>query len=149
MLLLAACGDNYVSNIPNYQVNLRLDLVSTYPTFKNSANEYLLFENRIFETDRIGFAGVLVYSSISLDESGNTQYFAFDMACPYEVDKDVKVYPVKIDSVNYDLGRVKCEKCGSVFNIAYGYGLPESGPAKKALKQYHTSLSGNYLYIYP
>lgn len=141
-----ACNDTYVSSIPNYPVSLQLSLTSTYPTFKNSSNEYLLIEleNRRFDTDRIGFGGILVYTGISLDDSGNTQYYAFDMACPYEADKTIKVHPIE-----GSLGKVQCETCGSIFDISFGFGAPTEGPAKEALKKYRTSLSsnGDVLYI--
>lgn len=139
---LSGCDDSYVSSIPSYPVSLQLHLTSTYPTFKNSTNQFLLFEKRVNETDRIGYGGILVCTGISLDDSGNTIYYAFDMACPYEAKKDVRVYPVK------DVDQVKCEKCGSVYNVGYGWGDPASGPATEILKRYKTSLSGDVLYIY-
>ena len=139
----SGCDDNYVSSIPSYPVSLQLNLTSTYPTFKNSTNQFLLFEKRVNETDRIGYGGILVCTGISLDDSGNTIYYAFDMACPYEAKKDVRVYPVKDG-----LGEVKCEKCGSVYNVGYGFGDPASGPATEILKRYKTSLSEDVLYIY-
>jgi len=135
-----------VSSIPNYPVNLQLNLTSTYSTFKNSVNQYLLFEKRINTYDAVGYGGILVCSGIGLDDSGNSQYYAFDMACPYEVDKDIKVYPDKDG-----LGTVVCEKCRSVYDVGYGSGHPVSGPAKDAkeiLKRYKTSLNGDNLYIY-
>lgn len=138
-----SCNDNYVSSIPNSPVNLQLNLTSTYSTFKNSVNQYLLFEKRINAYDAIGYGGILVCSGIGLDDSGNSQYYAFDMACPYEVDKDIKVYPDKDG-----LGKVVCEKCGSVYDVGYGFGNPVSGPAKEILKRYKTSLSGDNLFIY-
>ena len=149
MAIWSGCDDNYVSSIPSYPVGLQLNLTSTYSTFKNSTNQFLLFEKRINETDRIGFGGILVYSDVDLDDSGNTIYYAFDMACPYEVKRDVRVYPVKDG-----LGQVKCEKCGSVYNVFSGSGYPEpnsgpaAGPAAKILRRYNTSLSNDDLFIY-
>ena len=55
MAIWSGCDDNYVSSIPSYPVGLQLNLTSTYSTFKNSTNQFLLFEKRINETDRIGF----------------------------------------------------------------------------------------------
>lgn len=92
--------------------------------------------------DRVGFGGILVCSGINLDDAGNTIYYAFDMACPVEVSKDVKVYPLK-----NDLGKVACEKCGSVFDVGQGFGYPVSGAAKVSLRHYRATLSGNYLII--
>lgn len=139
---LAGCDDSIRSSIPDYFVSLQLNLTSTYPNFKNSTSQYLLFETRKFETDRIGFGGVLVCSGVGLDDYGNTIYYAFDMACPYEVNKDIKVYPIK-----NDLGKVACEKCGTVYDVGFGFGNPLTGPAKETLKRYRASLSGDILYI--
>ena len=136
------CYDNVQSSIPDLPVSLQLNLTTTYPTFKNSSNQYLLFEKRYLETDRIGYGGILVCTGVALDDYGNSTYFAFDMACPYEADKDVKVYPDE-----NSLGKVVCEKCGSVFDVGYGFGNPLSGPAKETLKKYRTTISGDYLIV--
>lgn len=137
-----SCNDNYVSSIPSYPVNLQLNLTSTYPNFKNSWNQFLIFDKRIFESDRIGYGGILIYSG-GLDDSGNTAYFAFDMACPYEAQSKVRVYPVE-DS----LGEVKCEKCGSVYDVSFGFGNPTSGPSTEILRKYKTTITNDVLYVY-
>jgi len=139
--VFTACDDSYVSSIPSYPVSLQLNLTSTYPTFRNSFNQFLLFEKRIYETDRIGFGGIIIYSGI--DDSGNTGYYAFDMACPYEAQSNVRVYPVK-----ESLGQVKCDKCGSVYDVSFGFGNPVSGPSTEILKPYKTTLTNDVLYVY-
>ena len=132
--LLTSCNENAISSIPDWPVSLQLNLTAEYPTFKNSVNQHLLFETRVKETDRVGYGGILVYTGF--DE----QYYAWDMACPYEADKSIKVYPNGV-------GEAVCEKCGSIFNISYGFGFPTEGPSKQALKKYRTSLSGDQLFI--
>ncbi len=139
--VFTACDDNYVSSIPTYPVSLQLNLTSTYPVFKNSFNQFLLFEKRIYETDRIGFGGIIIYSGF--DDAGNTGYYAFDMACPYEAQSIVRVYPIE-----GSLGQVKCEKCGSVYDVSFGFGNPVSGPATEILKRYKTTVTNDVLYIY-
>ncbi|HJV78250.1 MAG TPA: hypothetical protein VJ602_07685 [Paludibacter sp.] len=133
-LSVASCNDNVVSSIPDYPVNLELNLTSTYPTFRNSHNQSLTFLKGITITDRIGYGGILVYTSF------DGTYYAFDMACPYEAKPTVRVYP-------NNLGQAVCEKCGSVFNLGYGLGDPQSGPAKEILKRYRATLSGDILYV--
>ena len=130
----SSCYDNVISSIPDYPVRLQLNLTTTYPTFKNSVNQHLLFEKRIFETDMIGYGGILVYSGF------DGIYYAFDMACPYEAKSTIKVYP-------NDVGQAVCKECGSVYDIGYGIGNPSSGPAKEVLKRYKASISGDVLYI--
>ncbi len=129
-----ACYDKVISSIPDYPVYLQLNLTTTYPTFRNSVNQYLLFEKRIFETDAIGYGGIIVYTGF------DGEYYAFDMACPHEAKIEIKVKP-------NDLGQVVCSECGTVYDISYGIGNPVSGPAKETLKRYRTSLSGDVLYV--
>ena len=116
-------------------VYMELNLTTTYPTFKNSVNESLVFERPVLATDRIGYAGLLVYSGFDM------MYYAFDLACPVEADPKVKVKP-------NDLGQAVCETCGSVYNISYGIGNPEEGPAKETLRRYKTALQGDLLIIF-
>lgn len=140
-----SCDDNYVSSIPALPVSLKLDLSGKYNTFRNSSNQFLLFEKPIFAADRVGFGGVLVYSGISFDDLGNYVYYAYDMACTYEVSQDAKVYPVE-----NSIGQVKCSKCGSVYDVSFGFGNPVSGPSKEILRRYYVTVGPNqtYLYVY-
>jgi len=143
--LFGGCKDNYVSSVPAMLVSLKIDFSGKYNTFKNSSNEFLTFETPIYDADRLGFAGILVYSSPQVDEYGNTIYYAFDMACTHEISRTAKVYPIK-----GSLGKVKCNKCGSVFDISFGVGHPDntSGPAKEVLRRYKVTITENYLYVY-
>lgn len=139
MLLLAfqiaSCDDSYQSSIPIYPVNLQLSLTSTYPNF-NSPNQFEVFEKPKIVTDRIGFGGIIVY--IGLDNN----YYAFDMACPYEAKRNILVYP---DSTG--LAQVKCKTCGSVYDVSFGIGNPIAGPSKELLKRYRVSNQGDFLYV--
>ena len=146
-LLSTSCVDNYVSSIPDYLVGIQLNLTSTYPTFKNSTNQSLIFIKgvtpNIPEGEFTGYGGIIVCSEIMVDDYGNTIYCAFDMSCPYEHKPNIRVYPKK-----NGFGQVICDSCKSIFNIGYGYGdpTPES-KAKEFLKRYRAQLSGDYLTI--
>lgn len=136
IVVLSGCYDNYISSIPNYPVRLQLNLTSTYSTFKNSVNQYLIFNKPVNANDLIGFGGVLVYTGFD----GN--YYAFDLACPHEApEQNLKVVP-------NEEGKAVCETCGTVYNISYGIGDPIEGPSKETLKRYKTSLQGDWLNIY-
>ena len=126
-------------------VSLKLDFNGKYNTFKNSSNVFIEIENPDTYADKIGFAGIIVYSSPLPDEYGNSIYYAFDMGCTHEIDKTAKVYPI-VGS----LGKVKCNKCGSVYDISFGVGHPDntSGPAKEVLRRYKVTVTENYLYVY-
>lgn len=132
--LLVSCDNSYNSSIPDFPVHLELNfLEADYSKLKNP-NQYLIIDKRIKETDRIGFSGVLVYTDF------DGKYCAFDLCCPYEAQRDIKIMP-------NDIGEAVCEKCGSVFSIAYGIGNPISGPAKQPLKRYKAIVQGDVLYI--
>ncbi|MDP4238629.1 MAG: hypothetical protein Q8904_04055 [Bacteroidota bacterium] len=133
-LSLVSCNDNVISSIPDFPVYLALNLTTTYPTFRNSYNQYLVFKKPVFVTDRIGYGGILVYTDLSGD------YCAFDLSCPYEAKQDIRVVP-------NSSGQAVCEGCGSVFVISDGIGYPLSGKAKETLKRYKATLSGDVLYI--
>lgn len=137
---IVGCKDNVQSSIPDYLVYLQLNLTSTYPTFKDNPLQFITFEKAIKTTDRIGFGGIVVCTGMTFDDSGDIEYYAFDMACPYEVKSSVKIHPNSEDNL-------VCDKCGSVFDIKSGSGMPTSGPAKEFLKKYRTSLSGDVLYV--
>ena len=133
-LQCVSCDDIHHSSIPDYPVQLNLDLISLYPTFINSYNKYLIFEQKKYMTDYIGYGGILVYSGFD----GN--YYAFDLSCPYESKSNIRVKP-------NDIGQAICDSCKTVFQIAYGNGDPMSGPAKEGLKRYRAVLNGYYLHV--
>jgi hypothetical protein len=133
-LQLTGCDDTYQSSIPNFYVNLRLDLASTYPTFKNNPNHYLVFTKPVYATDGVGFGGILVFCG------WDNNYYAFDLACPYEAKQKTIVHP-------NDIGQAICDSCKTVYDISIGVGNPISGPAKQTLKHYKANLSGDILYI--
>lgn len=134
-ITLSGCNDNVVSSIPDYPVYLALNLTTTYPTFRNSINQYLVFKKAVLVSDLIGYGGILVYTDLTGD------YCAYDLSCPYEAKRTIRVVP------NTDEAHAVCEGCGSVFNIGDGIGEPLSGPAKQTLKRYKTILSGDVLYV--
>jgi nitrite reductase/ring-hydroxylating ferredoxin subunit len=135
---IASCDDNYQSSIPDFPVNLPLNLTSTYPTFKNSNNQFLLFENSKNKSyplgQYVGYGGILVYTGF------DGEYYAFDMSCPYEAKQTTRVHP-------NDIGQAICDSCHSVFDLGYGIGNPSTGPAKEVLKKYRAILNGDVLYI--
>ncbi|MBD5210098.1 MAG: hypothetical protein HDS69_03440 [Bacteroidales bacterium] len=87
-----------------------------------------------------GFGGILLVSDIH----GNPQ--AFDLACPVEAQRSVRV------TVDTDLQKARCPRCHSVYDIFTNYGLPVEGEAAQkgyALRHYHTGAGyqGQYLII--
>lgn len=138
-----ACNDNYISSVPTTMVSLKIDLSGKYNTFKNSTNEFLTFEKPEIFNDRVGFAGIIIYSGINFDDNGNSIYYAFDMACTHEIKQDAKVLPVE-----GKYGEVKCTKCGSVYDVSLGFGNPISGPSKEKLRKYKVTVTETNLFVY-
>lgn len=135
LYVLYGCQDEIVSPIPYRQVYLQLNLTASYPIFKNSVNQYLIFDRRINVTDAVGYGGILLYTGFD----GN--YYAFDMSCPYEANSNIKVRP-------NNLGQAICDSCHSVFDISWGVANPiPPSKATKVLKHYKASLYGDVLYV--
>jgi len=128
--LFLSCEDEIYSPIPNAQVNLELDL-----DFEDSSLEAKL-AHKIFtqprkEIDRLGFGGILVINGFGIN---TVDLYAYDLACPIEVDRNIKVKP------DGTTGKATCPECNAVYDIAYGAGRPESG-TKHSLRSYRVSPS--------
>ncbi len=119
--LFACDNPEQVSSIPNYTVYLERNL-------NLEAQELLAmggsktFTTVSKQTDAFGYGGIIVYHS-SFEQG---QFYAYDMACPNEVSRTVRVQPEMIQA--------KCEKCGAVFSLETGNCV--AGEAKEGLKIY-------------
>jgi nitrite reductase/ring-hydroxylating ferredoxin subunit len=124
---LLGCEPEQVSSIPNYTVYLER-------TLNLEAQELLApggsktFTTPSKQTDALGYGGIIVYHSSY--EQG--QFYAYDMACPNEISRTVRVTP-------YNAIQVKCEKCGAVFSLETGNCV--EGEAKEGLKIYQAIAS--------
>lgn len=80
--------------------------------------------------DKTGFGGLLLVCD------PNGEYLVYDLACPVEAKRDVRI---SIDATNPLAGIAKCSKCGSTYDL-YSLGTPASGEAlskKYGLQRYH------------
>lgn len=124
------------SSIPDYPVSLGLNLVASYPILRDNTNSYVIIDKARTQMDKIGFGGILIYFGY------DNRYHAFDLSCPHEASKSVKL------KMNSDqLGQAVCESCKSNYNIIYGCGNPTNGPSKEFLKRYKTDLKGDILTV--
>ncbi|MGC9151860.1 MAG: hypothetical protein ACP5F6_08905 [Microbacter sp.] len=135
MLLFActewSCNTN-TTTIPLAPVNLQVNLLQqTNLTAIGSYQSYITPNSGL---EALGFGGILVVHT--LDDT----YAAFDLACPYEAQQNIRVV------VQPDL-TAKCPVCGSVYRIMDGTGWPISGPSRHKLQQYHVYPSGTTLNI--
>jgi hypothetical protein len=125
ILLLSSCEEELTSPIPNAPVNITLDLDFADSDLVPALAIKSITKPRV-ATDRIGFGGILIINGYS--SNGATTLFAYDLACPVEVDRNILVVPDNI-------GKARCSQCGAVYNTAYGSGIPESG-SKYPLRSY-------------
>jgi hypothetical protein len=135
LLFAFACEEELYSPVPNMRVNLTIDL-SLQDADLIPALATKTFTKQRLEMDRIGFGGILVINGYSA--GGETNLFAYDLACPVEANSSVRVIPD-------DVGKAKCPECEAVYSIAYGMGTPES-KSKYPLKSYTVKKTGEKKY---
>lgn len=144
-LTLTACDTHttYRSSVPSYPVNIRINTYEgTYVHFVHIYT-YLIVDEKGYhfngqtmprkETDRFGYAGVVVY----IDGSGT--YSAYDMACPHCVKQDT---PVEIDGM-----LATCPICGEEYDLCTGYATPQKGISDEALRRYDLIVSNGVITI--
>lgn len=126
MFFLASSGcDGYDSSIPDYAVHMVRNI---YVCNLDSPGSYYINQNNI-ATESYGYGGILVVHAWD----GN--YYAFDRACPVEVNRKVK-----IRSTNQDL-IFKCDSCKEEYDLSFGTGIPTKSISKEALKRYNVSIN--------
>ena len=142
------CENKYKSPVPDVPVEISLNMLSYNPTFGSILNDSMIFVRpRAFPPFAVGYGGVLVV--VGYDENLSTRYFSFDLSCPYEADRNVRVYTgmYQLHPEKYQEGYAVCPKCGSEYYITDGWGRVSKGPSKHPLKRYQTDFVNNYLII--
>ncbi|MDX8341541.1 hypothetical protein SLH46_20245 [Draconibacterium sp. IB214405] len=124
-MMYSSC-DEIDSEIP--EVYVRFDLNLNSPLYND-----LTFPGSSVYLSNVGFGGIIV-SCLTEGE-----YFAYDAACTHEILPSCKVENSGLSGT--------CSCCGSQFQLFYS-AVPVEGEAAAPLKQYNTSLSGNFLRIY-
>lgn len=84
--------------------------------------------------DYCGYRGLVVIVD------NNNRYSAFDCCCPHCVYEPDGV--VETDGIY-----ARCRHCGEEYDLSWGYGLPQHGIAKQALRKYTCIYSGDQLTI--
>lgn len=134
-VLAFACNDTVESTIPYVSVSLKLDLNYEDSDLVPQLNaKTFSYKNPRLGTDEMGFGGVLVINGFGPNLDYNL--YAYDLACPKELNRDVQLVPSGTKTVNPDKsityvggnGTAKCPKCGAVYEIDTGSGLGEETP---------------------
>lgn len=123
-----SCNGDNDDYIPEVKVNFICDLY--LPTY----TDLNFVTGSITDTTR-GYKGIIIYRATESD------FYAFDMACPYDpFEPDALVTVEPWESIAVD------EHCGSKFLLLDGF--PFEGPAERPLKAYNTYFDGRNLRVY-
>jgi hypothetical protein len=135
-----SCDEEIYSTIPYAPVSLLLNLDFS----DNKLNANLAYEEvtqaRI-ASDKLGFGGILIINGLGVEP---INLFAYDLACPVEAQRNIKIKPDNTSAPGAEIPiatTATCPKCGAVYNIATGYGTPQSG-TKLFLKTYRVVSEG-------
>lgn len=134
--LSQACDDRLYSSIPTCEVFLTLNLIDLDKELNGTFTCKTYTQKRL-ASDKLGFGGILVINGVAAGNPVNL--FAYDLACPVEALKSIKVIPD-------DTGEARCPKCGAVYYIGDGHGYPKSG-SDEWLRSYKVRNEGNGKYI--
>lgn len=139
--LVSSCSKGLTSNAPssNWPVYYEIDLNSSKAKPLLPSGGYIVVTEPELAHSALGFGGLLIIHAPLPDSFGN-EYYAYDLACPVEMDPIVKLF------VNDKL-EAECPSCHSAFAILYGGGNPTHGKAEKALTTYKVFRSGSRLVI--
>lgn len=132
LLLLCGC-EKYRNDVPSYPVYIDLDILGEFPHFvPDNGFRTMTFTERRFETEAIGYAGVLVW----VDMQG--RYNAADLCCPVCLERK----PVEVDGIFS-----RCPRCGEEFDLSYGLATPMHGISRYPLRKFNVSYQGAHLII--
>ncbi|MDR1527751.1 MAG: hypothetical protein LBS46_08830 [Dysgonamonadaceae bacterium] len=138
LLVVAACSDPVISTIPSAPVYFELNLDYADSDLMPALAAKSFTQGRT-TTDKLGFGGVLVVHGYSSNEA--IHLFAYDLACPNEIDRNVKVVP---DTE----GKARCPKCGSVYITMWGTGIPEKNSVSHyPLRSYVVKSTGRNTFV--
>lgn len=142
--LCASCDDSIHSSVPDTVVNFTCSLQQSPYSFITTPGQFLSVtkdgSSYIVQVPGqspyrdgktgvyLGFGGLIIgYPAISLEV--NSQYVAYDQACPVEAED------LNIARLSINLNREgTCSRCGTVYDLDTGF--PKSGIGKERLKTY-------------
>lgn len=133
ILSIISCSKIVESSVPNAPVFFHLDLRFADKDLVGAYN-YKTFTSGRESGEAVGYGGLLIFCGVE------NQYYAFDLSCPHEASRTIRVEP-------NDIGQAKCPKCGTVFDLTYGIGNPVEGIAETTLRRYSVTTSGQQLVV--
>lgn len=152
-MVLSGCSnantyDLEASELPDYPVAYRIDLLSSEGSAIASPLSAILVTRPRDERDRLGVGGLIICQGLP-GELTEESFMAFDARCPLCYPTPGLVVPDETPRHKESLLSATCKRCGAVYDLTMGVGQLISDPGRKArLKRYHTGLSGPVLTIY-
>lgn len=130
LLILYGCegGINNQTNIPDMPVSLSINIMQDAPTL-NVQGGYIEINEPLKYGQFVGYGGIVIFHGF------DDYFYAFDMSCPHECKRDVRIECSMA-------GMGVCPKCGSTFDIGFGTGFANKGPSKYPLRRYQVMVSG-------
>lgn len=140
-ITFCSCNKNSV-DINDIVPDVYLDVVLNLDYHSNLSNTTALYFSNVYG-EIVGYKGhgIIIYRS-------NNEYFAYDATCTHDVESSEHVILNDPNDPNAWNSGAKCPICNSEFLISNGAQPIDGSIASLPLKQYKTSLSGNYLHIY-
>lgn len=134
ILCIASCSNSNYNPVPSLPVQFVYNVLADDPTFvPANTGAYKIIKERRYETDYIGFGGLLLYIGMDM------QHHAFDLACP-------KCLSVQ-NTVEVDGMFAICPICNEHYDLSYGYGVPTRGISGQGLRTYRCYWDGTKLTI--
>ena len=144
-IIAFSCEKEYYTTIPSSPVSVKLDLANADFSL-NTSLSYKIFTQPRYGTDKLGFGGILVINGMGVN---TVNFFAYDLSCPVEALRRVRVVPDNLGSSTSSAVptavTATCPECGAIFNIANGSGRPQSG-TKYSLRSYRVIGNGGMQY---
>lgn len=149
-LILSACKEGLHSSVPDTVVNFSCSLQQSPYSYITAPGQFLTVTKNgsgfivqapgqeDYKDGKVGvylgFGGLIIGHS-ALPMNVNSQYVAYDRACPYEAD-DLVISRLVINSNR----EAKCPKCNTVYDLDTGFPKGNTGPSKERLKTYAVDL---------
>lgn len=134
MLAIIGCEGNVNMHnpVPDAPVDCTINIMRDAPALDITGNSFTI-TRPLTTSQYIGYSGLVIVHGI------DDTFYAFDLCCPHEHQRDTRIECEMISA--------KCPKCGSTFDIGFGTGLPSAGPSQHPLRRYRVSKSGYTLHI--
>ena len=124
LVCLIDCSSNE-SDIPIRPVYIKRNIY-TYSLSSYGSSLYIIKAVSL-PSEEIGDGGILIIHAFD----GN--YYAFDLACPVEVNENVRIGKPDGSLIS------KCDSCGERYDLSFGLGTPLNHISKQPLKRYTVS----------